>query len=74
MNRQDLLELLSELVLCQSPPGEEAEIDALLIRKFEEAGVEARQDEATNVLAHLPGVGPRIMVCAPRGLLPHRKY
>jgi len=64
MDREALLETLSEFVLCHSPAGEEQEIEAVLRRKFEAAGVEVWQDAATNLYAHRPGKGPKVMVCA----------
>jgi len=64
MNRDDILALLSELIACHSPPGEEGEIDAVIRREFESTGAEVRQDEVTNLYAHLPGDGPKVMVCA----------
>ena len=64
MEREELLALLSELVTRQSPPGEEREMEAVMLREFEATGVEVWQDDATNVYAHLPGSGPKTMVCA----------
>jgi len=64
MNRDGMLALLSELIPCHSPAGEEREIDAVVRREFEGAGVEVWQDGATNLYAHLPGAGPKVMVCA----------
>ena len=59
-----MLALLSELIACHSPPGEEREIDAVVRREFEVAVAEVWQDKATNLYAHLPGDGPKVMVCA----------
>jgi putative aminopeptidase FrvX len=64
MNRDELLNLLSELVACHAPPGEEGEIEAVIRREFEATGLEIWQDRATNVYAHLPGDGPKVMICA----------
>jgi putative aminopeptidase FrvX len=64
MDREQMLALLSELTLCQSPAGEEREVEAVVRREFEAAGAEVWQDDATNVYAHLPGQGPKVMVCA----------
>jgi putative aminopeptidase FrvX len=64
MDREQMLDLLSELIACHSPAGEEREIDALVRRKFEAAGGRVWQDGATNLYAHLPGPGTKIMVCA----------
>jgi putative aminopeptidase FrvX len=59
-----MLGLLAELIACHSPPGEEAEIDAVIRREFEATGAQVWQDDATNLCAHLPGDGPKVMVCA----------
>jgi putative aminopeptidase FrvX len=59
-----MLDLLSELIACHSPAGEEREIDALVRREFEAVGARVWQDGATNLYAHLPGPGTKIMVCA----------
>jgi len=64
MNHDQILELLSELIACHSPAGEEREIDRVLRREFESTGAEVWQDGATNLYAHLPGPGTRVMVCA----------
>ena len=40
MNRQDLVDLLSELLSFQAPPGEEREIDAFLQDRFRRASAE----------------------------------
>nr|NIV30056.1 hypothetical protein [Anaerolineae bacterium] len=64
MNRDEMLALLSELIACHSPPGDEREIDAVLQREFEATGARAWSDDAGNLCAHLPGSGPRVMVCA----------
>jgi putative aminopeptidase FrvX len=64
MDREQMLELLAEMIVCHSPAGEEREIDAIVRREFEAAGVQVWQDEATNLYAHLPGPGTKVMVCA----------
>jgi putative aminopeptidase FrvX len=64
MDRNQNLDLLSELIACHSPAGEEREIDAVVRREFESTGAKVWQDGATNLYAHLPGSGPRVMVCA----------
>jgi putative aminopeptidase FrvX len=64
MDREQMLNLLGELILCQSPAGEEREIDALVRREFGATGAEVWQDDATNLCARLPGTGPKVMVCA----------
>ena len=64
MEREELLTLLGELVACLGPAGEEREVEQVLLREFRATGVEVWQDDATNVYAHLPGSGPKVMVCA----------
>ena len=64
MDRTRMFELLDELVICHSPAGQEQEIDAVVRRAFEATGVDVWQDDATNLYAHLPGSGPKVMVCA----------
>ena len=64
MEREAMIALLAEMIGCHSPVGEEREIDAVVRREFERTGVEVWQDDAGNVCAHLPGDGPRVMVCA----------
>ncbi|RMF81544.1 MAG: hypothetical protein D6737_04700 [Chloroflexi bacterium] len=64
MNRDDMLALLQELILCHAPPGDEAEIEAVIMREFEATGAEVWQDGATNIYAHLPGDGPKVMIAA----------
>ena len=64
MNRDDMLAMLSALISCHSPPGEEGEIDAVIRREFEASAPEVWQDDAGNLYAHLEGDGPKVMVCA----------
>ncbi len=64
MNRDEMLALLSDMLACHSPPGEEREIDAILQREFKATGARVWSDDAGNLCAHLPGSGPRVMVCA----------
>jgi putative aminopeptidase FrvX len=64
MNREEMLALLSELIACHSPAGEEREIDAVLRREFEATGAEVWADDTGNLVAHLPGGDPRVIVCA----------
>ncbi len=64
MDQTQILALLSELIACHAPPGEEREIEAVIRREFEANGVKVWQDDATNLVAHLPGPGPKVMVCA----------
>jgi putative aminopeptidase FrvX len=64
MDLERMLALLAELIACHSPSGEEKEIDAVIRREFQDAGAEVLQDDATNLYAHLPGGGLKVMVCA----------
>ena len=64
MNRDEMLALLSELIACHSPPGEEREIDAVLRREFEATGAHTWSDQTGNLYAHLAGSGPKVMICA----------
>src|SRR5262245_8671202 len=64
MDREAMLELLARLIACHSPPGEEQEIDAGIRKELEGSNVEVWQDDATNLCAHLPGRGPKVMICA----------
>ena len=64
MQRDEMLALLSELIACHSPAGEEREIDAVLRRELQVTKAEVWQDGTSNLIAHLPGTGPRVMVCA----------
>jgi putative aminopeptidase FrvX len=59
-----MLELLQELISCHAPPGDEAEIEAIIRREFEAAGVDIWQDGATNLYAHIAGDGLKVMVAA----------
>lgn len=64
MDREALVKLLEELIQCHSPPGEEKEIEAVIRREMEASGAKVWQDEATNLYAHIPGDGHKVMVCA----------
>ena len=64
MNREEMLSLLSELIACHSPSGDEKEIDAVLAREFQATGADVWTDDTGNVCARLPGDGLRVMVCA----------
>jgi len=64
VNRERMLALLSELIACHSPSGEEREIDAVIRREFEATKAEVWQDDATNLCARLPGGGPKVMISA----------
>jgi putative aminopeptidase FrvX len=64
MTREQMLSLLQELISRHSPPGDEGEIDRVIRREFQATGVEVWRDPATNIYAHLPGDGPKVMVTA----------
>lgn len=64
MTRQEHIELLQKLVSCHSPPGEEREIQPVIRAEFESAGVEVYEDDATNIIARVPGDGPKVVVAA----------
>lgn len=64
MNRDMALDLLQELLSCHAPPGDEAEIDAIIHREFNQTSAEISQDGAGNIYAHIAGDGPRVMVAA----------
>lgn len=64
MTHDEMLTLLSELLACHAPPGDEAEIEPLIRREFEAAGAQIWQDGASNLYAHVPGDGPKVMIAA----------
>ena len=65
MTRPQYLALLTELISCHSPVGEEhREIEAVVRREFEATGAKVWRDDAGNVVAHLPGDGTRVMIAA----------
>ncbi|MDQ7026989.1 MAG: hypothetical protein Q9P44_15700 [Anaerolineae bacterium] len=64
MKKERMLSLLQELVGCHSPSGDEGEIEAVIKREFEATGAKMWQDAASNIYAHIPGKGPKVMVAA----------
>ena len=62
MTQEEMLELLAGMLKCHGPVGDEREIDAFLLREFAATGVKTWQDGMSNIYAHLPGDGPRVMV------------
>ena len=64
MTKEQMLTLLQELISSHSPPGDEAEIDRVILREFNATGAEVWQDGAGNIYAHVPGDGPKVMVTA----------
>jgi len=55
MSHDALFQRIEQLVMLHSPAGDEREVDAYLLARLNEAGVEASQDEAGNIVAYLPG-------------------
>lgn len=53
-----LFNTIEELVMHHSPSGVEGEINQLLIKKFQDLGVEVWQDKADNIIAKIPGQNP----------------
>lgn len=64
MTRDEMIALLGELVAAQAPSGDEREIDPLILHQFEATGASVWQDRSTNIYAHLPGDGPRVLIAA----------
>ena len=64
MEQKEMLDLLAELIACHAPSGDEREIEPVIRREFEAIGVKVWQDGATNLYAHVPGEGPKVMICA----------
>ncbi len=62
MTQEEMLELLDEMLGSHGPVGDEREIDAVLMREFAATGVKTWQDGMSNIYAHLPGEGPRVLV------------
>lgn len=54
-----LFETITELVLCHSPSGVEAEIDQYLLQKFQAMPLETWIDAAGNLIAKIPGRQPQ---------------
>ena len=64
MEQKEMLDLLAELIACHAPSGDEREIEPVIRREFAATGVNVWQDGATNLYAHVPGEGPKVMICA----------
>ncbi len=62
MTQEEMLVLLEEMLKSHGPVGDEREIDAFLLREFAATGAKTWQDGMSNIYAHLPGDGPRVMV------------
>lgn len=65
-SRDRLFALISDLVLCHSPSGAEAEIDAFLLDWLRVRGIDVRHDAAGNLIARIPGAiaGPPLVITA----------
>jgi len=55
---RNLFNTIEQLVMHHSPSGVEGEINQILIRKFQDLGVEVWQDQADNIIAKIPGQNP----------------
>ena len=64
MTQEEMLKLLEELTTSHGPIGDERQVEAVVLREFEATGVKFWQDGMSNIVAHLPGGGPRVMVVA----------
>ncbi|MGP1384779.1 MAG: M42 family metallopeptidase [Thainema sp.] len=50
-----LFNTIESLVMCHSPSGVETEINQTLLERFQALNVQVWQDDADNIIAHLPG-------------------
>lgn len=50
-----LFATIESLVMCHSPSGVETEINQALLDRFQSLNVQVWQDDADNIIAHLPG-------------------
>ncbi len=64
MTKEAMLNLLQELISTHSPPGDEREIEAVILREFQATSAEVWQDGASNIYARLAGDGLKVMVAA----------
>lgn len=64
MTQAEMLQLLDELLKHHAPPGDEADIEPVIRREFEATGALIWRDGASNLYAHVPGNGPKVMICA----------
>ncbi|MCY4526587.1 MAG: hypothetical protein OXB89_08245, partial [Anaerolineaceae bacterium] len=62
MEQEEMLVLLDEMLRSHGPIGDEREIDAVLLREFSASGAKTWQDGMSNIYAHIPGDGPRVLV------------
>ncbi|MDP2728100.1 MAG: M20/M25/M40 family metallo-hydrolase, partial [Dehalococcoidia bacterium] len=64
MNPSTLLQTFLDMVAIDSPSGGEAAMARFVAERLRTLGLEPRIDGAGNVLASLPGTGPRLLLCA----------
>jgi len=64
MNPSRLLRTFLEMVAIDSPSGEEEAMARYIAARLRSLGMDPRTDETGNVLASLPGTGPRLLLCA----------
>src|SRR4051812_11799589 len=60
----DITSVLCEFCAVSAPSGAEGELAALLRRRWEPRCAEVRRDAVGNVIAHVGGSGPRVLVQA----------
>jgi putative aminopeptidase FrvX len=54
-HRAVLFDAITALVMCHSPSGREQEINDYLRDRLQALGVDHWQDEADNIIVHIPG-------------------
>lgn len=64
--REQLLQLLRELLRTHSPVGQEGEIDDIIRREYEKYCDRVWTDEADNIVGHMENPGRKVLVCAHR--------
>ena len=64
VDRERLLSLFRELLLINSPSGQEDELAARLLQELASAGAQVGRDEAGNVVARFSGEGEPLLLCA----------
>src|SRR3954466_9254564 len=60
----DVVKLLAELCSVPAPSGAESELADLLAARWAPRCAEVRRDPVGNVIAHVGGAGPRVLVQA----------
>ncbi|MEM7554468.1 MAG: M42 family peptidase [Cyanobacteria bacterium P01_A01_bin.84] len=61
-NYDNLFQVISQLVMCHSPSGEEWEINQFLRSRFSDLGINVWTDNADNIIAKIPGKDSSISV------------